>query len=120
MSGVTLKIKAWNKELNLMTRIDKIDCKRGKLYKKGHILFLFTGTHDKNDIEIYDGDILLYHKNKYAVSWDDNQGHWVRTLVSGADKIAIWLSQEDAKKSLRLCHSLESSNEGDLVSGFTD
>ena len=118
MSGVPLKIKAWNEELNLMTRIDKINCKRGLLYKNGHILFLFTGTLDQNDSEIYDGDILLYHKKKYSVSWSLESGQWVRQSITDKEEPPIWLSVDDARQSYRLCHYLESSNEGDLVSGF--
>ena len=51
--------KAWNKETRLLMRLNSIDCNRGELVKKDHVLLQFTGLYDIQKEEIYEMDIFL-------------------------------------------------------------
>jgi YopX protein len=71
-----IKFKAWNKEVQLLVRLNSIDCHRGELVKKDHILLQFTGLHDKDGEEIYDRDVLLIDYEKFLIFWDDDKKGW--------------------------------------------
>jgi len=47
-----MMFKAWNKETRLLMRLNSIDCVKGELVKKDHILLQFTGLYDKQKEEI--------------------------------------------------------------------
>jgi hypothetical protein len=57
-------------------RLNSIDCKRGELVKKDHILLQFTGLCDKQDEEIYEMDVLLIGSDKFLVMWDTGRNGW--------------------------------------------
>ena len=76
--------KAWNKETKLLMRLNSIDCKRGELVKKDHILLQFTGLYDKQQEEIYEMDVLLIGSDKFLVTWDTPRNGW--TLVTLKDR----------------------------------
>jgi hypothetical protein len=71
-----IKFKAWNLEDQLLVKLNSIECVRGELLKKNHILLQFTGLHDRDGEEIYDRDVLLIDYDKYLVFWDDDKKGW--------------------------------------------
>jgi hypothetical protein len=78
-----LKYKAWNSETKLLMRLNSIDCIKGELFKKGHILLQFTGLFDKHEEEIYDMDILLKDSDKYLIKWSAEQYGWAIVSLDG-------------------------------------
>jgi hypothetical protein len=71
-----IKFKAWNKDARLLMRLNSIDCNKGELIKKDHILLQFTGVTDREGEEVYDMDILLIYTDKYLVYWNEEPGGW--------------------------------------------
>ena len=71
-----IKFKAWNTDTRLLMRLNSIDCNKGELVKKSHILLQFTGLCDKDGEEIYDRDVLLIDYDKYLVFWDEAKNGW--------------------------------------------
>lgn len=103
-----IKIKAWNIEDRLIKRVRHVDCVKSELFKEGHILLQYTGMEDQNDVEIYDGDVLLYQHRKHITSWDEIDHQWIWT--DQTNQIFTKFTLEEARLSLRLCHSFESSD----------
>ena len=71
-----IKFKAWNEEEQLLVILNSIDCIKGELLRKNHILLQFTGLTDINGDEIYDRDVLLIDYEKFLIFWDDEKMGW--------------------------------------------
>src|SRR4051812_29748594 len=92
-----IKFKAWDTESKLLMRLNSIDCNKGELFKKDHILLQFTGMTDLNSDEIYEMDILLISNEKHVVFWNDILNGWFYyPLKNPADK-KIFLADQAAK-----------------------
>lgn len=101
------KFKAWNKEARLLMKLSSIDCLKGELFKRDHILLQFTGHYDKQAEEIYEMDIVLISSEKFVVTWDDESNGWFLSDLKTEIKIQRFV-KEIAEKSVRLCSYFES------------
>lgn len=101
-----IKFKAWDTEHKLLMRLNSIDCNKGELVKKNHILLQFTGLLDQEGEEIYDRDILLISLEKYVVFWNDTQNGWFYSPLKNLNTHAPLLSKE-AERTRRFCNYFE-------------
>lgn len=101
-----LKFMAWNKETRLMMRLKTIDCIRGELVKKDHILLQFTGLTDSQGNEVYDMDILLMGRSRYLVQWNENINYWHLKSVSDGSETPF--EKKYLLQANRLCSYFES------------
>ena len=107
-----LIFKAWNKEAKLLMRLNTIECRKGELFKKDHIILQFTGLYDKNEDEIFELDIVMIGPDKYVVVWDGQRNGW--SMVRLKDKSGNQPFQRDnALKAQRLWSYFESEEGGD-------
>ncbi len=86
-----IKFKAWNSEAKLLMRLNSIDCRKGELFRKDHILLQFTGLLDKEQEEIYDMDVLLIYSEKYLVFWNQEKCGWFFSLLETPEISAPFL-----------------------------
>lgn len=103
----TFKFKAWNKEARLLMKVSSIECQRGELMKKDHILLQFTGLYDKHEEEIYEMDILLISDARFVVRWHEQHNGWF-ILPYPDQKSSKPLLKEAAATMKRLCNYFES------------
>lgn len=101
-----LKFKAWNTQTKLLMRLNSIECVKGELFKKDHILLQYTGLHDIQDEEVYDMDLLLWNSARYIMYWDERTRGWKLTHLD--EKASQGLDQEKVKEMMRLCSYFES------------
>src|SRR5690349_4165880 len=103
-----IKFKAWDKENRLLMRLNSIDCNKGELLKKNHVLLQFTGLLDREGEEIYEMDVLLISSDKHLVSWNEDTGAWfVSPLLKREEKRPFL--REDAGRMKRFCSYFELS-----------
>ncbi|MFZ6011564.1 MAG: YopX family protein [Bacteroidota bacterium] len=100
-----IMFKAWNKETKLLMRLNTIDCKKGELFKKDHILLQFTGLYDKQRDEVYEMDVLLMGMEKYLVLWDAERNGWMLTHLDRATSEP--LLTHTLANAVRLCSFFE-------------
>ena len=72
-----IKFRAWNPEFKVMSENfsvqDLSECRHHGADFSGSIFLQFTGLHDKNGKEIYEGDVIGWHpsslKNCYIIEF---------------------------------------------------
>ncbi len=102
------KFKAWNTETRLLQKLSSIDCVKGELFKKNHILLQFTGLADRHGEELYEMDVVLVQSEKFVVVWEADRNGWaLANAVSGTKTGAF--SADQAIKTTRLCSYFEST-----------
>lgn len=104
-----LMFKAWNKETKLLMRLGSIECKKGELFKKDHIILQFTGLYDKQDDEIYEMDVILIGSEKYLVIWDTERNGWNLARLENLSSAEPFL-KATAEKGTRLWSYFEAEN----------
>jgi hypothetical protein len=102
------KFKAWNMEAKLLMKLSSIECVKGELHKKDHLLLQYTGLMDKNDEELYEMDIVLVQSEKFVVIWDTQNNGWFLMNVKTELKTESF-SKDLAVKTTRLCSYFESN-----------
>ena len=105
-----IKFKAWDKEHKLLMRLNSIECSKGELIKKNHVLLQFTGLLDKEGEEIYDMDVLFISLDKYIVFWNDVKNGWYFSPLGNRGNQTPFLTK-DAEKMKRFGNYFELSKE---------
>jgi hypothetical protein len=102
-----LRFKAWNKETKLLMRLNSIECTKGELFKKDHILLQFTGLYDKQKEEIYEMDILLVGSEKLLVTWNEERNGWTVGVLNSQAPVQPF-TKNISVSAMRLCSYFES------------
>ncbi len=89
-------------------RLNSIDCIRGELTKKDHILLQFTGLFDKQEEEIYEMDVLLKGDKKFLVRWNEELNGWYFAPIEKETEQQALIKKE-AVQMIRLCNYFEGS-----------
>lgn len=87
-------------------RLNSIDCNKGELIKKDHVLLQFTGLYDKEGEEIYEMDVLLISLEKWVVFWNETKNGWYYSPLLNPDT-HVPLLDAQAVKMKRFCSYFE-------------
>jgi YopX protein len=101
-----IKFKAWDQEHKLLMRLNSIDCNKGELMKKNHVLLQFTGLYDKDGEEIYEMDVLLLSLEKLVVFWNESKSGWYHASLKNPN-IHLPLLDVGTGQMKRFCSYLE-------------
>ncbi len=101
-----IKFKAWDLENRLLMRLNSIECNKGELIKKDHVLLQFTGLYDKEGEEIYEMDVLMLSLNKFVVFWNEEKNGWYYSPIENIAAQAPFLLHE-TEKLKRFCSYFE-------------
>jgi len=101
-----IKFKAWDQESRFLMRLNSIDCNKGELVKKGHVLLQFTGLYDKEGEEIYEMDVLMVSLEKYVVFWNENLNGWYYSPLNDLNQRTVLLIH-DSERMKRFCSYFE-------------
>jgi hypothetical protein len=101
-----IKFKAWDQEHKLLMRLNSIDCNKGELFKKDHVLLQFTGLYDKHGDEIYEMDVLLVSLEKLVVFWNESKNGWYYSPLLNPDT-QVPLLDVEAMRMKRFCSYFE-------------
>lgn len=109
-----LLFKAWNQETQLLMRLNSIDCVKGELFRKNHILLQFTGLYDEQEDEIYEMDLMLIDGRKYLVCWDTTLNGWGLSVLPDSGNRQPFLN-DLSRRARRICNYFESQKSQDII-----
>lgn len=109
-----LLFKAWNQKTGLLMRLNSIDCVKGELFRKDHILLQFTGLYDQRKEEIYEMDVLMIGGKRCIVYWDPSINGWSLSSLPDRDVTRAFV-RTDSENAIRLCSYFESRHAGQFT-----
>ena len=109
-----LLFKAWNQQTRLLMRLNNIDCVKGELFRKDHILLQFTGLYDKQHEEIYEMDMVLIGAKKFVVMWDTDQNRWGISAFPEGEGTRPFV-KEISETAVRICSYFETGRPGNVI-----
>ncbi|NJN42210.1 MAG: hypothetical protein HC811_08310 [Flammeovirgaceae bacterium] len=98
-----IKFKAWDKENKLLMRLNSIQCNKGELFKKNHILLQFSGFTDHEGEELYEMDVVFIDYKKFVICW---QNGWFYAPIENIDSLEV-LVKAKTESMRRFCSYFE-------------